>query len=95
MIWWFSKIIYTMKKLVLVLVFVFATGTLVNANTKKDGVFKIQDDVPVPGCLLTAYNGANALENLSGVTWPLDVWTEVFQTLFDSCNKAEKGIVQA
>jgi hypothetical protein len=70
-----------MKKIILAMVFVFTSGTMMNANSsKKSSDFKKQS------CLMNAYDWANALEADSQTgSWSNETWVRVMNHYFRLC----------
>lgn len=77
-----------MKKIILSLVFIFATGTtFMNANS-----YKKTPNFEELSCLMNAFNQTNALEAESpggSYSWTHEQWTATFQLLIGVCNALE------
>jgi hypothetical protein len=87
-----------MKKIILSLVFVLATGTnFINANSSNIEVTKITEKAIYVeednfSCLTDSYNFANGLEELSpggSYSWSIEEWSEVFNNFFSLCRLQE------
>lgn len=84
-----------MKKIILCLVFVFATSTsLLNANEPKINKEKNLNIIQIEyfGCLTDAYNSANKLEAASeggAYSWSIDTWSVIFNYLFEMCDEGK------
>ncbi|TCP28160.1 hypothetical protein EV195_101320 [Tenacibaculum skagerrakense] len=66
-----------MKKVILLLVFLFSSSSLVNANTEN----KQLEDV---SCLTYAYEFADIITEAAGF-YTMEDWTRIFRDTFNDC----------
>lgn len=80
-----------MKKIILGLVFVFATGTsFMNANSSNQN--NNSRNIEYFSCLMDAYENANREEAASpggAYSWTHEQWTAVFELSFGVCQALE------
>lgn len=88
-----------MKKLILAMVFVFATETMMNATSINKEIREYEstnlNSIALPSCLIDAYNATNKLESESSTgaySWRIELWAYAFETIFEDCQNGGEMI---
>lgn len=68
--------------------FIFVSGNFLNAENKE---LKKTNITATASCLMIAYNQMEDIEGTWKIKFPIEQWSKMYNTLFESCNNTQNG----